>query len=119
MTPSDLLLLDIGVRIFETALEEETNPGYGGLEFATIRENETQYLPYVLRNTLIDANQWGAVRVLPQDDPSMDLLLSGTVLRSDGQELQIHIKVQDSAGREWLNKKYADLTLEEDFPIST
>ena len=119
VTPSDLLLLDIGVRIFEAALEEETNPGYGGLEFATIRENETQYLPYVLRNTLIDANQWGAVRVLPQDDPSMDLLLSGTVLRSDGQELQIHIKVQDSSGREWLNKKYADLTLEEDFPIST
>ena len=119
VTPSELLLLDIGVRIFEAALEEETNPGYGGLEFATIRENETQYLPYVLRNTLIDANQWGAVRVLPQDDPSMDLLLSGTVLRSDGQELQIHIKVQDSSGREWLNKKYADLTLEEDFPIST
>ena len=26
VTPSELLLLDIGVRIFETALEEETNP---------------------------------------------------------------------------------------------
>ena len=88
-------LLDIGIRVFENKLEEESTPGYGGLEFATIRENEIQYLPYVLRNTLISANQWGAVRVLPQDDPSMDLLLSGAVLRSDGQELQIHIKVQD------------------------
>ena len=112
-------LLDIGVRVFENTLEEESTPGYGGLEFATIRENEIQYLPYVLRNTLISANQWGAVRVLPQDDPSMDLLLSGAVLRSNGQELQIHIKVHDSAGREWLNKKYTDVTIDEDFPEST
>ena len=112
-------LLDIGVRVFANPLSDEETVVFGELAFDEIRNNETHYLPFLLRNTLIDANHWGAVRVLPQEDPSMDLLISGSVIRSDGQRLELHIDVKDSTGREWLSKDYADITAEEDFPAST
>ena len=119
VTPADSEALEIGVRVFENPLAAEGTVGFGDLAFNEIRDNETHYLPYLLRNTLLESNHWGAVRVLPQNDPSMDLLIAGSVIKSDGQRLELHIEVKDSTGREWLNKDYADVTQEEDFPEST
>lgn len=119
VAPDEPLTLDIGVRVFDNRLDAVDSEQFGELAFNEIRDNETQYLPFVLRNTLIDSNQWGAVRVLPLNDPSMDLLINGTVIKSDGQELQLHVEVNDSTGRVWLNKDYADFTHDEDFPTST
>lgn len=117
--PSANRLLDIGVLVFGNRTDEQDSLNFGEWVFAEIRENETHYLPFVLRNTLIDSNQWGAVRVLPLEDPSVDLLISGTVIESDGLELILQIEVSDSTGREWLNKVYADTTIEQDYPEST
>jgi hypothetical protein len=118
-TPDENRLLDVGVLVFENEADEQDSQIFGEWVFSEIRENETHYLPFVLRNTLIDSNQWGSIRVLPQDDPSVDLLISGTVLHSDGIELALHIVVRDSTGRQWLEKDYADSTLEDDFPETT
>jgi hypothetical protein len=72
-----------------------------------------------LRNTLLEANQWGAVRVLPSNDPSVDLQIKGSVLASDGKQIVLHVIATDSAGRVWLNQEYADIAIESDFPADT
>ncbi len=120
--PAQHQLLDIGVVIFHNLPDQftlqssaEVNAG----AFAEIRQNETQYLPYVLRNTLIDSNHWGAVRVLPESDPSVDLVITGTIVESDGLALEIEIRAFDSTGLEWINKTYADVTQSDDFPESS
>ena len=120
--PAQHQLLDIGVVIFHNLPDQftlqssaEVNAG----AFAEIRQNETQYLPYVLRNTLIDSNHWGAVRVLPESDPSVDLVITGTIVASDGLALEIEIRAFDSTGREWINKTYADISQSDDFPESS
>ena len=120
--PAQHQLLDIGVVIFHNLPDQftlqssaEVNAG----AFAEIRQNETQYLPYVLRNTLIDSNHWGAVRVLPESDPSVDLVITGTIVASDGLALEIEIRAFDSTDREWINKTYADITQSDDFPESS
>ena len=120
--PAQHQLLDIGVVIFHNlpdqfTLQNSTEINAGA--FAEIRQNETQYLPYVLRNTLIDSNHWGAVRVLPESDPSVDLVITGTIVASDGLALEIEITAFDSTGREWINKTYADITQSDDFPESS
>ena len=92
---------------------------FGEWIFTDIRENEAHYLPYILRNTLLASNQWGAARVLPTRDPSMDLTIQGTVLSSDGQRLTMWVEALDSAGRVWLQKNYADESLTDDYPVST
>ena len=57
-----------------------------------------------------------AVRVLPETDPSVDLLIQGTILRSDGANLILQVRASDSSGREWLNRTYADTAGNADYP---
>ncbi len=111
--------LDVGIKVFENRLGTSDYERFGEWVFSEIRENEVHYLPYVLRNTLLVANAWGAVRVLPEDDPSVDLQVSGTVLQSDGERLEIEVTAIDSSGRQWLKKTYADTTTLEDYPEAT
>ena len=117
--PQDYLLLDIGVEVFEIETSEQEALEFGEWIFTEIRENEAYYLPYILRNTLLASNQWGAARLLPTHDPSMDLTIQGTVLSSDGQRLTMWVEALDSAGRVWLQKNYADESLTDDYPVST
>jgi hypothetical protein len=117
--PPEDIQLDVGIKVFANRLNASDYERFGEWVFSEIRENEVHYLPYVLRNTLLEANEWGAVRVLPEDDPSVDLQISGTVLRSDGERLEIEVVAVDSSGRQWLQKTYADTTTLEDYPEAT
>lgn len=112
-------LLDIGVVVFTSAIDEVQSNEANAWLFAEISRKETQFLPYLLRNTLIASNQWGAVRVLPEYDPSVDLLVYGTIFQSDGEVLDLGIQVVDSTGQEWLNKRYLEVAAMHDYPDTT
>jgi len=112
-------LLDIGVVVFTSAVSEVQSNEADAWLFAEISRKETQFLPYVLRNTLIASNQWGAVRVLPENDPAVDLHVYGTIFQSDGEVLDLGIQVVDSTGREWLNKRYLEVAAMHDYPDTT
>ncbi len=104
------LLLDVGVQIFDVSEDKSKAVGIGDWIFAEILDIESQYLPVVLRNSLVKSAQWGSVRVLPRQDPSMDLQVMGTILQSDGLSLQLNIRAVDGTGREWLNKTYSGVS---------
>lgn len=104
--PPEALQLDVGVRVFDSRSTNRQGIAVNEGTFARIRELETHYLPVVLRNTLVESNQWGVVRVLPQDDPSVDLLVEGTILHSDGAHLILEVRAVDSSGRQWLDDTY-------------
>lgn len=108
--------LNIGVQVFDNQSSNENAVEGAVSVFTRIREIETHYMPVLLRNTLTDSGQWGAVRVLPEADPSVDLLVRGTILASDGTRLLLEIEVADSSGRQWLSKRYLDLADESDYP---
>lgn len=114
--PTDEQALDIGILVFDTQASKEEVARSGAAIFAQIRETETQYLPSALRGTLLVSNQWGVVRVLPQADPSMDLLISGSIRESDGARLLLHIRAVDSTGQVWLERDYADNARVADYP---
>ncbi|MDP1931077.1 MAG: hypothetical protein Q8L60_06455 [Gammaproteobacteria bacterium] len=116
VTPDESSLLNIGVRVFDTAADANAISQAGAAIFAEIRRTETHYLPVVLRSTLVASNQWGVVRVLPQDDPSVDLQINGTITHSDGVTLTLVIQAVDSTGREWLNRTYTDVANSGDYP---
>ncbi|MBP6229889.1 MAG: hypothetical protein KA472_18270 [Pseudomonadales bacterium] len=107
--------LDIGLVAFDPGIPEdiERNPSPG--IFPEVRRAEANYLPFVLRQTLVASDNWGVVRVLPAPDTSAELLISGTIVRSDGMVLEIALKALDCTGREWLNKTYKATTSEQDF----
>jgi len=101
-------LLDVGVAIFVPGLdgltrrEEETTN-------AQIRVAESRYVPYMLAETLQRSGNWGIVRVLPNDQSPIDVVLNGTVLHSDGEAMTLRVNVSDSSGRAWYTKDYDEV----------
>ena len=51
---------------------------------------------------------WGAVRVVPDDNQFTDLLLKCKILHSDGEHIELEVKVTDATGRQWIDKSYED-----------
>ncbi|MES2605805.1 MAG: hypothetical protein V4603_12775, partial [Pseudomonadota bacterium] len=71
-----------------------------------VRLAETRYLPMYLRYRLEQSGSFGAVRVLPIIDNGAELRVSGEVVRSNGDLLELAIKAQDSTGRVWLDRVF-------------
>ena len=117
--PSENALLEVGVQVFGTAQTEAGEYEIGDWVFDEIIQKETQFLPHLLKNTLVDSSQWGAIRVIPESDPSLDLIVEGQIIQSDGETLELQIRAFDSSGREWLNQIYADQSIQEEYPEST
>ncbi len=98
-------LLDVGIVVFssepltpEKAREEGTH--------ADIRKAEQNFLPYHLKTAMQHSSQWGAVRVLPAETDSVDLLVKGVIVESSGETLEVRIEARDAAGKPWLEKTY-------------
>jgi len=98
-------LMDVGILVFkskELTEEEAEDEGTNN----EIRKAESHFIPYHLKNTLRQSSQWGAVRVIPAETDSVDLLVAGQILESNGEDLALQIDVTDAAGRIWFSKKY-------------
>ena len=98
-------LMDVGILVFqskeiteEAAEDEGTNND--------IRKAEGHFIPYHLKNTLSQSSQWGAVRVIPAKTDSVDLLVEGEILESNGENLGLRIDVTDAADVTWFSKNY-------------
>jgi len=98
-------LLDVGIVVFSSAPMTAEKTRKEGTH-AEIRKAEQNFLPYHLKTTLQQSSQWGAVRVLPGETESVDLLIKGKILQSTGETLAVQIEARDAAGRVWLDKAY-------------
>ena len=85
----------------------DRQPG-GAKVFAPLRAAEADYLPFVLRETLVESGHWGAVRVVPEVDPTAEVLLTAEILVSNGVELRLRVRATDSTGKLWLDQEYSD-----------
>jgi hypothetical protein len=74
---------------------------------ADIRKAETHFIPYHLKNTLHQSGHWGAIQVVPVETNSVDLLVKGKILESNGEDLIIEIDVVDATGNRWFERKYS------------
>ena len=104
-------LLDVGVRILDTGIPKNIENDAAELEkrrlYPDVRKAEARYLANSLRDTLAGSGQWGAVRVIPDTVQFIDVVVSGSIVESNGARLKLDITVQDSTGRQWLAKRYS------------
>ena len=104
---SEAELLDVGVVILDpgiSAVEDEE------LVYPEVRKAEATFMATELAEVLTEQGGWGAVRVVPDDRQFSDLLVRGTILVSDGESLQLKIRVSDARGTVWLDKRYQGVT---------
>ncbi len=106
----DAMLLDVGINIFDPNIPEDIRDQNEQRLVAGVRQAEARYLPYELRDTLQDTGQWGAVRVLPRGTETVDLIIDGRIIQSDGELLMLQVWARDATGRVWLDgREYEDL----------
>jgi hypothetical protein len=99
-------LLDVWIELFDPGQLPNDAEEAAGLSME-IREAEARFIPVHLRNTMEKTGYWGAVRVLPQATEGAEVLVRGTVVRSDGGVLELDISAVDASGRQWFAERYA------------
>ena len=110
-TPSqqipDTALLDVGIPTLNNGLyladEDDT-------VFPEVRFAEAIYFSNQLAKVVEKSGAWGAIRVTPSANVIMDLYITGTILQSDGETMDLEIQVKDSSGKQWFAKKYKQTT---------
>jgi hypothetical protein len=106
--PEDMLL-DVGIVNFQAGIPEGNDADESGI-YEEVREAESRYLPYHLKKTLQGTGYWGAVRVIPSRYVFTDVMLSGTIVQSDGEYATLRVTAEDSTGRQWFEKEYSTQT---------
>ena len=102
-------LLDVAVHVFDPGVPSEIAKNEQALNkkriYPDIRAAESRYVATMLRGTLENSGQWGAVRVCPENVQFVDVSVSGKIIESTGAKLALTVTVKDSSGRVWLNNK--------------
>ncbi len=99
---------NISIAVFSNQGQAPEDSGRISRIYAPIHEAEANYLPIILRNSLIESGHWGAVRVGPSEDVAAELQISATILTSTALDLALHVKVVDSRGVTWLDSIYRE-----------
>ena len=97
-------LVDIGIELFNPGLENIEEDDFTA--YPEIRLAEARYIPYRLMETMQASANWGAVRVVPSNTSSVDVVVAGEILHSDGESMELDVRVSDATGREWFQRKY-------------
>lgn len=106
-------LLNVSIEVFEPGVLPNDEKQANGLSM-DIRKAEARFMPEQLRATMEKTGYWGAVRVVPRGMAISELLVSGTILQSNGLQLDLEITARDASGRKWFTKQYRD-AVEADF----
>jgi len=100
-------LLNVSIAVFDPGALPEDEKDANGLSME-IRKAEARYMPEQLRATMEKTGYWGAVRVVPSEITGGELLISGTILESNGNQLDLAITARDSSGHQWFTNEYRD-----------
>lgn len=99
-------LLDVGIRVFEPNIPDDWSDREREGILPDVRRAEARYMPYVLKDTLENTGNWGAVRVIPRATSAVDVDVTGKILESTGETLRLQVTVVDATGRRWFQRDY-------------
>lgn len=105
----EYLLLDVGVAVFDANVPEDYEQQVAANVTAEVRRAEANYVAYFAKNLLQSTGNWGAVRVVPRPTNAVDVLVTGTIVHSDGERLALDLAVRDARGEVWLSQRYEAL----------
>ena len=103
------LLLDVGVAVFDANVPADYEQQVAANVTAEVRRAEANYIAYFAKNLLQSTGNWGAVRVVPRPTNAVDVLVTGTIMHSDGERMVLDLAVRDARGEVWLAQRYEAL----------
>ena len=103
----DPAALNVSITVFDPGVPDDRSLHRDLQIFPRIREVEAKFLPFVLRETLVGTGEWGAVRVVTEPDSAAEVEISGSIIRSDGERLEVRVRAVDATGRLWFDRTFA------------
>jgi hypothetical protein len=103
----DVTALNVSISVFDAGVPDDRSLHRDLQIFPRIREVEAKFLPFVLREALVGTGEWGAVRVVTEPDSAAEVEISGSIIQSDGEILEIRVRALDATGREWFDRVFA------------
>jgi hypothetical protein len=100
---TDAQLLDVGIVLFDpgtVVIDDDT------VASASIRQSESVWFATQAKTALDYSNVWGSVRTMPSANYVMDVLVSGRIIESNGEVVQLNLTVGDATGATWYTKEY-------------
>lgn len=107
-------LLNVDIALFSPGTLPEGEEKSRGLS-QEIREAEARFMPIHLRSVMEKTGYWGAVRVVPEKSEGFELYVSGMLIASDGEIINLKIEAEDALGRLWLSRVYKGHARVEDY----
>ena len=101
-------VLDIQVARFEADVPSDPESAEVEQVFTDVRNAEARFVPYTLRDTLQRSGHWGDVRVVPTPMEGAELQVTGRILESHGELLELAVRAADATGRVWMDRKYRE-----------
>ena len=98
--------LDVIIPVFDPGLPENAKDYEDEGIWPELRRAEANRFAYKLKQALDNSNEFGAVRVTPDETASGDLYVLGKIEESDGEDVKFELNVVDISGKEWLDKTF-------------
>ncbi len=98
--------LNVTIPVFDAGVPADPSQLRDLEVFPRIRQIESKMMPFLLRETLANTAQWGAVRVATKPEPAAELQLLVTILRSDGDTLELQVRAIDATGAVWFDTPF-------------
>lgn len=103
----DARLLDVWIETFKFAPQKNQKDATAADVSKGIQNAEERFIPVHLRDTMQATGYWGAVRVVPRGTVGGELVVTGTLQRSDGRTLTLNIVARDALGDQWFARTYS------------
>jgi len=115
----DAAALNVSISVFDPGVPDDRSLHRDLQIFPRIRDVEAKFLPFVLRETLVATGEWGAVRVVTEPDDAAEVAISGSIVHSDGERLELRVRAVDATGRPWFDRNFAAPLADEDAQAGT
>ena len=104
--PENIEPFDVAISLFDPGISNQDSYGEDGI-WPELRRSEAMYMAVQLRDVLAKTQRYGAVRVTPDNYSSADLYITAKIIKSNGEDVALQVKVSDSTGKTWISKKYS------------
>ena len=98
--------LDVIVPVFNPGIPNDPDDYEKMGVWPELRRLEAIRFASLLKDELQETGNFGDVRVAPDTKVAGELYVSGEIIKSNGEDIEIGVTVTDISGQRWLNKKY-------------
>ena len=102
--------LDVAIPVFETNFSAQKNDDI----WEELRNAESVRFAYKLKTFMEETEKFGAIRVVPDLSATSDLYISGKILKSNSEKIELDVKVADISGNLWIDNEFKH-TVPDDF----